>query len=92
MSARYGFELPPILLLRRNVGRGWNPDVRADEEEGENIAMARFSGIAELESLDAMLKDIWEHDQSALFRENMPEILHSIRLAALTSKSSSILA
>ena len=50
--------LPPIFLLARDVGRADNWFVRIDEEKCEDLAVAWFAGVLEMEGLDAVLEDL----------------------------------
>lgn len=58
-------ECPPISSLRRNICRGDDPNVRIDEEHGEDFSMASFGFVLQLEGLNTVLKDVWEGDHSA---------------------------
>ena len=50
--------LPPFFLLAGDVGRADDALVRVDEEESENLAVARFGGIDEVEGSNTVLEDL----------------------------------
>ena len=50
--------LPPFFLLARDVGRADDALLRNDEEESENLAVAKFAMVDEVERLNAVLVDL----------------------------------
>lgn len=67
--------LPPVALLGRDVCSGHDGHGRVDEEEGEDLAVARQPGVCKAEGLDAVHVEVGEEDGTALRREHGANVL-----------------
>ena len=57
---------PPLRLLRRYIRRADDASVRVNQEQSEDLAMARLGLVLEMKGVDPMLHNIGESYQAAL--------------------------
>ena len=60
---------PPFFLLAGDVGCADDALVRIDEEEGEDLAVAGFFGVDEVERLNAVLVNLQVWSEARLSRD-----------------------
>ena len=68
---------PPLLLLAGNVCSANHLDVGVDEEECDDLAMARFGWVGKLERPNAVLKNVREGEQATFAGLDTANLLHS---------------
>ena len=68
---------PPLLLLAGNVCSANHLDIGVDEEECDDLAMARLGWVSKLERPNAVLKNVREGEQATFAGLDTANLLHS---------------
>jgi hypothetical protein len=71
---------PPLPLLWRDVGRGRDFDLWVHKEQRQQFTMSGSGCVVEFERKNAMLKYVWEDEQTAFARRNFTQYLESRQL------------
>lgn len=84
LSAQVDLLVPPVPPLGRDVGRGDDADVRVDEEQGEDLAVARAGAVGQREGRDAVLQDVGEGEEAVLEARDAAQLLRGRAVAVAT--------
>lgn len=84
MSLLVDLLCPPVLLLRRYICSGRDSDIWINQEESQDLAMARLSRIGKLERLHAVLQDIRKDEKTVFAGQDLSNDLHRCHLDAIS--------